>query len=309
MVAHHLSRADNDGTEKNQAKGDFLSSETSSKSGVAEATHHKALPSLRRGNPSSLLANILTGGEPPADLYSVEGSRLYERFAEFDDSEQRELLRRLDSTDGDILELACGGGRLALPFLSLGRPVVGIDLSPEMVRILQDRHSRLPQSRRRVPLTALVADMRDFDLGRLFGVIVLATTSVFLLDVSDRRRLFASVRRHLAPGGTFFVSVYDSGLKPGAASTRIVPLAGDEPAVALLSDQVGQDGRTREVSAVHLARQRDGELKIEAYSSIVFTATKEEIDAELEVAGFTYVESIDVGGDDASALRIMGYTV
>lgn len=285
-----------------------MSSESISRSRVAAATHQKETPSPRRGNPSSLLADILTGGEPTADLYSVEGSRLYERFAEFDDSEQRELLRRLASTDGDILELACGGGRLALPFLSLGRPVVGVDLSAEMIRILQDRYSRLPRSRRRVPLTALVADMRDFDLGRLFGVIVLATTSVFLLDISDRQRLFAAVRRHLAPGGRFFVSVYDVGLQPGAVSSRIVPLAGDDPAVALLSDQVGEDGRTREVSAVQLTRGRDGELKIDAFSSVVFTATKEEIDAELEVAGFTHAESILVGGEDASALRIMGYT-
>ncbi|MFS0911070.1 daptide-type RiPP biosynthesis methyltransferase [Microbacterium sp. 179-I 3D2 NHS] len=258
---------------------------------------------------SSRLAAILTGGEPPADLYSVEGSRLYERFAEFDDSEQRELLRRLAATEGDILELACGGGRLALPFLALGRPVVGIDLSEEMIRILQDRYDRLPRSRRRVPLTAVVADMRNFELGRLFGAIVLATTSIFLLDASDREQLFAAVRRHLAPGGLFFVTVYESSLEAGASSTRLVPLTGVVPAVALLSDQVREDGRTREVTALQISRDHEGALDVAAFSSVVHTASKEELDDELVRAGFTHVESIALSGGDAGGLRIRGYSL
>lgn len=258
---------------------------------------------------SSLLAAILTGGEAPADLYSVEGSRLYERFAEFDDSEQRELLRRLAATEGEILELACGGGRLALPFLALGRPVVGIDLSEEMIRILQDRYDRLPRSRRRVPLTAVVGDMRDFDLGRQFGAIVLATTSVFLLDISERQQLFAAVRRHLAPGGLFFVTVYASSLEAGSSSTRLIPLVGDVPTVALLSDQVREDGRTREITALQVSRDGDGVLDVASFSSVVYTASQEEIDEELEQAGFTRSESIALTGGDAGGLRIKGYSL
>lgn len=256
------------------------------------------------------LAAMLTDRREPADLYSVEGSRLYERFAEFDDSERRELLRRLSRAEGDILELAAGGGRLALPFLSLGRPVVGIDLSPEMVRILRERYDRLPASRRRVSLSAELADMRDFDLPRQFGAIVLATTSVFLLDADGRQQLFASVRRHLASGGVFLLTVHAAPLLPGATSTRIVPLAGRRPEVVLLSDLIGEDGRTREISALHIARGDDGALDVSSYSSVVFVASEDELDAELSAAGLARVESIEVGGAaDAGALRILGYSV
>jgi SAM-dependent methyltransferase len=255
------------------------------------------------------LATILTEGSEPADLYSVEGSRLYERFAEFDDSEQRELLRRLSRADGDILELAAGGGRLTLPFLSLGRPVVGIDLSPEMVRILRDRYDRLPASRRRVSLTAEIADMRCFDLQRRFGAIVLATTSVFLLDAGGRQQLFASVKGHLASGGVFLLTVYAAPLQPGATSTRVIPLAGQHPEAVLLSDLVRDDGRTREISALHVARSEEGALDVSSYSSVVFVASEDELDAELAAAGLTRVESIEVGGSaDAGALRILGYS-
>jgi SAM-dependent methyltransferase len=249
------------------------------------------------------LAAILTDGAEPIDLYSLEGSRLYERFAEFDDSEQGELLRRLSRTEGDVLELACGGGRLTLPFLSLGRPVVGIDLSPEMIRILRDRYDRLPGSRRRVPLFAEIADMRDFDLQRCFGAIVLATTSVFLLDRDGRQRLFASVKRHLASGGVFLMTVHAAPLHPGATSTRVVPLSGTRPEVVLLSDLVGEDGRTREISALHVFRGDDGVLDIASYHSVVFAASEQELDAELATAGLTRVESVEAG-----ALRILGYS-
>lgn len=255
-----------------------------------------------------LLASILTGGREPADLYSVDGARLYEEFAAFDDSEQKELLRLLSQTGGDILELACGGGRLTLPMLALGRPVTGIDLSAEMIRILRDRYDRLPGSRRRVPLATLVADMRDFALGRRFGAIVLATTSVSLLDSGGRQELFAAVARHLIPEGRFFVTVHDSPLRPGATSTRIVPLPGDGRSVAVLSDVVDDTAQRREITALRVVRGDDGGFDVGAFASTVFVVSPEELDAELEAAGLVRVVSTGVASSaDETGLRILGY--
>lgn len=253
-----------------------------------------------------LLATLLTGGGEPADLYCAEGSRLYEEIAAFDDSEGKELVRCLLRTEGDILELACGGGRLTLPLLALGRPVVGIDLSEEMIRILRARYDRLPRSRRRVALMPLVADMRDFELDRRFGAIVLAATSISLLDRRGRQELFGSVKRHLAPGGRFFVTVHASAKSAGATSTRVVPISGDRPAVVLLSEVVDADAYTREVTALRVTRGDGGALEVSAFASTVFLISAAELDAELVAAGLVHTGSIGVEGGDG-ALRIAGY--
>ncbi|AWF96942.1 daptide-type RiPP biosynthesis methyltransferase [Clavibacter michiganensis] len=265
---------------------------------------------LENASPPAALAHVLASGLPPEDLYSPAGSRMYERMAEFDPSERSALLRRLGGLDGDVLELACGGGRLTLPLLSLGRPVTGLDLSPEMIRILEGRYASLPASRRHVPLTALVGDMRSFDLGRTFGSIVLGTTSLFLLDRSGRRELFESVGRHLSTGGRFFVSVHASLLGPGASSTRIVPLRDERGSVALVSDYVREDGLTRDVSILHLSRSAGGELETHHFTSVVNPIPLAELDEELSGAGFRRVETIVASEStaDVGALLLCGYT-
>lgn len=259
--------------------------------------------------PAAVLASLLAPGDPE-DLYSPAGARLYERLAAFDTSEQAALLRLLSEDDGEILELACGGGRLALPLLSLGRPVTGIDLSPEMIRLLLRRYDGLPTSRRPAPLTAIVGDMRDFSLGRTFGSIVLGTTSLLLLDGKDRARLYGVVRRHLGPQGRFLVSVHASAPRPGATSTRIVPLVDGEAEAAVISDEVTRDGRTRHVSILHVARERGGALEAAEYASTVAVLTADEVDHELVDAGFSRVESVDAGAGAAGSegLLIRAYT-
>jgi SAM-dependent methyltransferase len=255
-----------------------------------------------------VLASLLTGAREPADLYSVEGSQLYEELAAFDDSEQRELLQCLLRTRGDILELACGGGRLTLPLLALGRPVVGIDRSAEMIRMLRARHDRLPASRRRVALTTKLADMRGFALDRRFGAIVLAATSITLLDRHGRREMYGAVKKHLAPDGRFFVTVHASPLRAGATSTRLVVLPGARPAVVLLSEVVDTDAHTREVTALRVLGGDDGAPDAGAFGSTVFLIAEAELDAELAGVGLVRTGSIGVEGSETSgALRIAEY--
>ncbi|MDF2560540.1 MAG: hypothetical protein K0R99_1986 [Microbacterium sp.] len=255
-----------------------------------------------------VLATLLTGGREPADLYSPEGSQLYEELAAFDESEQKELLQSVVRTRGDILELACGGGRLTLPLLALGRPVVGIDLSAEMIRMLRARHDRLPGSRRGVALTTLIADMRDFDLGRRFGAIVLAATSISLLDRHGRRELYEAVKKHLAPDGRFFVTVHASPLRAGASSTQLVPLPGGRPAVVVLSEVVDADARMREITALRVIGGDGGAPEVRAFGSTVFLISEEELDAEVAAAGLVRTESIGVAGSQSgAALRIAEY--
>lgn len=117
-----------------------------------------------------------------------------------------ELSRKVS---GGILELACGTGQLTLPIASAGLPIAGLDLSEPMLKIARDRASAAS-----VLVEFALGDMRNFDLGRQFGLIFIARNSLLHMhSTDDILAVFAMVRRHLAPGGIFAFDIFNSNLQ------------------------------------------------------------------------------------------------
>ena len=167
------------------------------------------------------------------DLYA-SGASLYDALVRSDTSEIAQMVAAARHLRGDVLDLGCGSGRLTLPFLSRGRRVVAIDLSPSMVDVLRAKARTLP-ARLAELLETAAADMAALDLGdRRFDVVLLGTTSVTLLSDADRERTFAAVRECLSEQGRFLVSTLDvdpaqvgtssrSRSRPFATSTGSTP--------------------------------------------------------------------------------------
>jgi len=109
---------------------------------------------------------------------------------------------------GPILELACGTGRLSIPLARAGYSVTGLDLSPAMLR----RAARKAE-RDGVRVEFLAGDMRDFDLGRRFPLIVLSCNSLaHLLTPAEAKACLARIRQHLEPDGIFAFDVVNPDL-------------------------------------------------------------------------------------------------
>ncbi|HEY7391593.1 MAG TPA: class I SAM-dependent methyltransferase [Bryobacteraceae bacterium] len=110
---------------------------------------------------------------------------------------------------GDILELACGTGQLTVPVAAEGLPVVGLDLSAKMLNTARERAAA-----RKVSVEHLLGDMRNFDLGRGFGLIFIARNSLLHLhSTEDILATLAMVRRHLAPGGMFAFDIFNPNVR------------------------------------------------------------------------------------------------
>lgn len=110
-------------------------------------------------------------------------------------------------TEGPVLELAVGSGRIALRAVREGAEVVGIDLALPMLRRAAERRAKLPKARRS-KLHLARADMRDFSFGRQFGLITCPFNAfMHLYTREDAERCLAAVKRALAPGGLFIVDV------------------------------------------------------------------------------------------------------
>lgn len=105
-----------------------------------------------------------------------------------------------------VLELAVGTGRVAVPLALEGHEVVGIDLHPSMLARARARavEAELPEAR----VSLLRGDIRAFDLGRRFPLVIAPFNGLLhLYEAEDLAACFASVRRHLQPGGRFVFDV------------------------------------------------------------------------------------------------------
>lgn len=96
----------------------------------------------------------------------------------------------------DVLELACGTGRVTLQLARAGVRITGLELSPAMLERARAKGVDCPN------VTWVQGDMRSFELGRRFGMVIIPGHSFqFMLTPDDQVQCLQCIRRHLVPGG------------------------------------------------------------------------------------------------------------
>jgi SAM-dependent methyltransferase len=115
------------------------------------------------------------------------------------------LWRDLADREGSpVLDVGAGTGRVALDLARRGHEVIALDRNAALLDALRDRGAGLP-------VTAVVADARDFALDRRFPLIVVPMQTLQLLGgAAGRGRFLACARTHLSPGGLLAVALADA---------------------------------------------------------------------------------------------------
>jgi SAM-dependent methyltransferase len=101
------------------------------------------------------------------------------------------------ATDGPVVELAVGTGRVAIPVgQATGKPVIGVDSSPAMLKQARERATEAG-----VDLDLRHGDMRDLVLDEPAALIYCPFRALLHLPTwGDRRRTFERVSASLRPG-------------------------------------------------------------------------------------------------------------
>jgi SAM-dependent methyltransferase len=116
------------------------------------------------------------------------------------------ILRRSGIESGGVVELGCGGGRLALALSRAGYDVLGVDISPSMIKLARER---APRARFRT------GSLLRVKLPPCNHIISIGECVNYLFDRKNGKRevwrLFQRVHDALRPGGIFIFDVAEPG--------------------------------------------------------------------------------------------------
>lgn len=132
-----------------------------------------------------------------ADVYDqLVGWAPYKRWVEHLEGR----LRTWGLGPGDaILDSACGTGLSTVPWALRGYEVVGADVSEQMLEVARRRAREAGCS-----IRFLRQNITDLHPGRLFRVVICMHSGLdYILEPTELRRAFRSVRGCLNPGGLF----------------------------------------------------------------------------------------------------------
>ncbi|MET3367490.1 UNVERIFIED_CONTAM: SAM-dependent methyltransferase [Jeotgalibacillus campisalis] len=238
------------------------------------------------------ILRILGHLDPPEDMYSASGSRLYDRITANDLTELPEILAAARTTAGPILELAAGSGRITRPLLALGRPLTAVDSSVEMLAMLSKKTKDRSFNPHSVPVELVEADMSSFDVEGKFGCVVLGASSITLLEPSRRRELFRRVGDSLAPDGRFLLTVLNADGSAGQdhhdGGSTVSRLGDDSFLITVESRDIANGAR--HVTMIHVGFNEGGTYRSSAYSSRIAFVSNSLIEEEILAEGLTILE-------------------
>ncbi|NIM06644.1 MAG: methyltransferase domain-containing protein [Armatimonadetes bacterium] len=138
-----------------------------------------------------------------AEIYDYQTARIWaDRDVDFYTSLAKE-------SDGPVLELGCGTGRVLFAMARAEKDVTGLDVSTHMLTVARRKLDKeCPHVQRRTTLAQ--GDMASFSLEREFGLIV-APYRAFqaLLESDDQKGCLECCARHLLPEGRLAINVFN----------------------------------------------------------------------------------------------------
>ena len=131
-------------------------------------------------------------------------------------------------SEGPVLELGCGTGRVLIPTAKAGVEIVGLNASPSMLAVCREKLALEPEDVR-AKVKLVQGDMRQFAFARRFGLITMPFRPFqHLLTVADQLACLASVHRHLSDGGRLIMDIFNPSL-PHLVDERYLVESGEEP--------------------------------------------------------------------------------
>ncbi len=204
----------------------------------------------------------------------------------------------------NVLELACGSGRITIPIardLASNGRICGLDLMVRMVELAQQKLAKEPEAVQQAA-HFVVADMRDFGLAQLdsepFDLIYVPYNSMaHLHEIDDQLAVFRHAAACLAPGGHFVVDVFNPTLAQLAASKAPAsvnldldldhPCAGVSRMLRYISRLYTADNQQERITFIYEQYRNDGSAQKQVANFTSHTYFPRELELLLRLAGLS----------------------
>jgi ubiquinone/menaquinone biosynthesis C-methylase UbiE len=148
-------------------------------------------------------------------------TKRYRAIAEYYDAENERLawlqrdvpffLRQLPKGSQQVLELATGTARAAIPIAQAGHRVVGVDYAQDMLDIGRRKRDAVGLTERQLQLVH--GDVSELDLGRSFDwVAIFFNTFLGFTTLEQQDAVLRVARDHLKPRGRLWIDIFQPNL-------------------------------------------------------------------------------------------------
>ncbi len=194
------------------------------------------------------------------------------------------------SAGGEVADLGCGTGRVALHLARRGHAVLGIDRDATLLAALRERVGGLA-------VEPLHADVRDFELDRPVALALAPMQTLQLLEgPDDRVACLRRVAAALAPGGRFAAAILEA-MPPPDDSPPPLPDVREVDGWVYSSHALEAAVGPGEI-VIHRRRQTvspDGELNEEPNQVRIETFSARTLEEEAATVGLAPAERRQIG--------------
>ncbi len=115
------------------------------------------------------------------------------------------FLQEARNTQGELLELMAGTGRVTLPLVEAGFQVTCVDNAPEMLTVLNEKLAR-----RHLAADVRLMDVRHLALDKHFHLIIIPFhASPEITDGAEQQRALTRIHQHLTDNGRFICTLHN----------------------------------------------------------------------------------------------------
>ncbi len=201
---------------------------------------------------------------------------------------------------GRTLELGCGTGRILIPTAIAGCEITGLDLSPYMLKICQEKLNKQPgEVRERVKL--IQGDMTSFNTGETYSLVTVPFRPFqHLISVEEQKACLKCVHQHLTPHGLLILDIFHPYPPRLVYSEKYTAEVEDLPETQLPDGRklrrtnrtiaFHRDQQFNEVELIYYINHPDGKTERLVQSFPFRYFYRYEVEHLLELCGFRVVE-------------------
>lgn len=135
-------------------------------------------------------------------------AHLYDSYCRFTDDVPF-FLQECKNTNGSVLELMCGTGRISIPLLEAGVNLTCVDASPTMLAVLSQKLAA-----RELSASVMQADVTSLNLGSRFDLVLLPFQGFHELHTkTEQQKALNEIARSLVPNGRFICTLHNPKIR------------------------------------------------------------------------------------------------